>query len=915
MKKRLLSVILAALMTVGMIVSAIPAVSAAGTMSFKDVKSGDWFYDYVKFVWERDLMKGTSNTTFGPDESMTRGQIVTILSRMSGDNVTGMSKEMNFKDVNKSEYYADPIGWAVKNGIAKGMTATTFEPETPVLRQEFAAFFVRYMNYKGITLPDAGSVTPFPDKAKFPDWATDNIETLQKTGLVKGDAQGNYNPASKMTRAEIATVTMRFTEAVEAQQGDKSLEQIVTEYLDENLCLAHGKLDFTFNYQSSFTEENLKALLKSEMGLGDDVTVTFNFDFVTDLKEDGYAGMGDTGAGNALASNQNFYWPTERSVTFSNTEGDSYTANINFSFHKVLCTGDIDGGKYAAGVRSLCPEDWDDTFHDAEDALADFKGTEDAPFEFSGVLTEATLEAAAREATGLSDAKKYPFFVTGFDLANIEEGIDIFFGFLNKNDVPDNILDLICVETYIKGTRQSLKDAVDEYLDANLCIAHDKLDYTFNYSSSLTEDALGALLKKEMKLADTVEVEFLCDFDFEFKDEGGPGGYSGRGDGGYGSAPAGNAYCWIDDIEVSFTDTATGEEYVVEIDFSIRKVLCSGELGYPGGVKSPCHEDWDMNFHSLELKFAPLKSDEEGGVLFCDFELTPEGLEAKARELTDLTGAKNEKDYPFFLVGYDASKAYSGMGITFGFINKSDSVPSGDYLELIYVSTYIAQSADIQAIFDEFLETYDCWVHSNVIHTTHSTSGMLNEKYLSDLFISVMGLDSSVYSVEFDGFEGDPGLGGGQFTQSPRFLMWVKNNVTGEETEKVSRSLWSRKCLYSGVLAMYCCPDLSEFWVDAEDKLDEVACIDCLDEIEEDLIHVLTPSLDAFNEESIEQMLLAYLDGADGVIINPIDGSDNVWVYVYADTETEVIELTRGFILNPVVDPSVEGLTMTDEHH
>ncbi|MBQ7474600.1 MAG: S-layer homology domain-containing protein, partial [Clostridia bacterium] len=158
MKKRLLSLCLALLMALGMIVSAIPA--SAEKANFKDVTKGDWFYEYVNFVFERGIMKGTSNTTFGPDESMTRGQIVTILSRMSGDNVAGMASSMNFKDVNKSEYYADPIGWAVKNGIAKGMSAATFEPETPVLRQEFAAFFVRYMNYKGITIEGEGKVEP-----------------------------------------------------------------------------------------------------------------------------------------------------------------------------------------------------------------------------------------------------------------------------------------------------------------------------------------------------------------------------------------------------------------------------------------------------------------------------------------------------------------------------------------------------------------------------------------------------------------------------------------------------------------------------------------------------------------------------------------------------------------------------------
>ena len=173
-KKRIASAVLAAVLFLTALCGVLPASAAA--LPFRDVPENEWFYEPVKAVYEAGIMKSTSATTFGPQSPMTRGQIVTILSRMSGDEVAGMASEMNFRDVNRAEYYADPIGWAVKNGIAKGMSETTFEPETPVLRQEFAAFFVRYMRYKGIVFLGE-EVEPFPDE--FPDWAADDIETLQ----------------------------------------------------------------------------------------------------------------------------------------------------------------------------------------------------------------------------------------------------------------------------------------------------------------------------------------------------------------------------------------------------------------------------------------------------------------------------------------------------------------------------------------------------------------------------------------------------------------------------------------------------------------------------------------------------------------------------------------------------------------
>ncbi|MBR4661548.1 MAG: leucine-rich repeat protein [Clostridia bacterium] len=220
--KKLIAVLLS-LSFVFALLSAFPASAAA--LPFRDVPENEWFYEPVKAVYEAGIMKGTSAATFGPQSPMTRGQIVTILSRMSGDEVAGMASEMSFRDVNRAEYYADPIGWAVKNGIAKGMSETTFEPETPVLRQEFAAFFVRYMRYKGISFPEE-AVAPFPEK--FPDWAAEDIETLHRTGLVKGDEAGKFNPEARMTRAEIATVTDRFVSMTPADPMYGALETLTS---------------------------------------------------------------------------------------------------------------------------------------------------------------------------------------------------------------------------------------------------------------------------------------------------------------------------------------------------------------------------------------------------------------------------------------------------------------------------------------------------------------------------------------------------------------------------------------------------------------------------------------------------------------------------------------------------------------
>ena len=411
MKKRFLSIILAAVMTVGMLVSAIPAASSAGgALPFKDVPANEWYVDSVRFVWDRGIMNGTSPTTFGPEEPMTRGQIVTILSRMSGDNVTGMKKEMNFKDVRGNEYYADPIGWAVKNGIAKGMSATTFEPDTPVLRQEFAAFFVRYMDYKGIKLPDAGSIKPFPDKAKFPDWAVSDIETLQKTGLVKGDNLGNFNPGSRMTRAEIATVTKRFTETVFPTDP---MYALIDAAVENAHCVIHGQANVQFGTADSLTEENLCAVIKDYVGLDDRYSVSADSERFNELR----SVYKDAGNDDSVDVKLNF--------TFTNVEsGESTSAEFNLSIRK-----DLWGyytGAVPTGAMSLC---WDD-FHDEDltgmaDALEKMKEFDDETVyslppgkEFD----QANVEEFFRNVTGLTDGSKYRFFMVEADGEGIPEG-------------------------------------------------------------------------------------------------------------------------------------------------------------------------------------------------------------------------------------------------------------------------------------------------------------------------------------------------------------------------------------------------------------------------------------------------------------------------------------------------------------
>ena len=122
MKKRIFSLLLAAVMVLGVCVS-ILSVSAEETenkLPFTDVKEKNWFKPYVERVYAEGIMEGKTETTFAPNEDMTRAQLVTILYRLAGATETGLGEALEFTDTKKTAWYADYVGWAVKENLVTG---------------------------------------------------------------------------------------------------------------------------------------------------------------------------------------------------------------------------------------------------------------------------------------------------------------------------------------------------------------------------------------------------------------------------------------------------------------------------------------------------------------------------------------------------------------------------------------------------------------------------------------------------------------------------------------------------------------------------------------------------------------------------------------------------------------------------
>ena len=188
-----------------------------GANPFTDVSEKDWFYGDVMFVYENGLMLGTSKTLFSPHGTATRGMMATILWRMEGSPAP--KGKNSFTDVEAGKWYADAITWTAENGIFAGYGKEKFGPDDPITREQLAAIFYRYADYKGYDLTVKGNLDKFKDADKITDYAKTAMQWAVGSGLMKGKSGNLLDPQGTATRAEIAAMLHRFIEKYELVQG------------------------------------------------------------------------------------------------------------------------------------------------------------------------------------------------------------------------------------------------------------------------------------------------------------------------------------------------------------------------------------------------------------------------------------------------------------------------------------------------------------------------------------------------------------------------------------------------------------------------------------------------------------------------------------------------------------------------
>ncbi len=188
-----------------------PVVHVCPAEKYTDVDTTQWYHEGVDYVIANGMMNGTGTNTFEPNSTTTRGMIVTILYRLEKEPAAGTSP---FTDVDAGQWYAKAVAWAAANGVVNGTSPTTFNPNDPITREQMAAILYRYASFKGYDVTGKADLAGFTDAAQISAYAKDAMSWANKAGLIGGVSATTLQPQGSATRAQVATILMRFCENV-----------------------------------------------------------------------------------------------------------------------------------------------------------------------------------------------------------------------------------------------------------------------------------------------------------------------------------------------------------------------------------------------------------------------------------------------------------------------------------------------------------------------------------------------------------------------------------------------------------------------------------------------------------------------------------------------------------------------------
>ena len=261
--KRFGALLLALILTLSLSVTAYAAVEDTG---FSDVAADAWYADAVTYVRDNGLMSGTSDTTFTPGGTMTRGMLVTTLYRMAGSpSLENEDLGYPFADVPGDAWYADGVYWARLAGVVGGYSEDQFGPDDPVTREQIAAILWRYAGS-----PAAESGTDFADEGSISAYAAQAVDWARTNGIVNGVEGNRFLPQSSATRAQVATILRNYLTMEEAgEPEDPAGGRVLVAYFS-----ATGNTEAVAGYIAQATGGDLFEITPADPYTSDDLNWT-----------------------------------------------------------------------------------------------------------------------------------------------------------------------------------------------------------------------------------------------------------------------------------------------------------------------------------------------------------------------------------------------------------------------------------------------------------------------------------------------------------------------------------------------------------------------------------------------------------------------------------------------------------------
>lgn len=181
--------------------------NASRALSYTDVPANEWYYSSALYIYNNELYHDYADTTFKPNEPTTRAELVYALWKYSGSPKA--SSAATFTDVTDA-WSIDAISWAQENGIVNGYGNGMFGPNDSIERQGIATIMYRYAAYIGRSVSATTDLKGYTDAAEVGDWAIDAVKWANAEGLIVGTSATTISPAYTASRSQVATIIMRF---------------------------------------------------------------------------------------------------------------------------------------------------------------------------------------------------------------------------------------------------------------------------------------------------------------------------------------------------------------------------------------------------------------------------------------------------------------------------------------------------------------------------------------------------------------------------------------------------------------------------------------------------------------------------------------------------------------------------------